>query len=400
MYLCDEVTLKQEASRGLFSIFEFNNHAPHSMKYYIIAGEASGDLHGSNLMKSLLATDPSADIRFWGGDLMQSVGGTLVKHYKELSFMGFVEVLLHLKTIFKNSAFCKKDIAEFSPDVLICIDYSGFNLRIAKWATAQKITTNYYISPQVWASRAGRVAAIKRDIDAMYVILPFEEAFYASHNYKVHFVGHPLIDAIADRPQVDAITFRKTHALGDKPIIALLPGSRKQEIKEMLSVMLSLADAYNAYQFVIAGAPSQEFSFYQQFITTTNVQFVANKTYDLLSISTAALVTSGTATLETALFKVPQVVCYKGNAISYAIAKRIITLQYISLVNLILNKEVVKELIQNDFTTKNLRKELDKILDPSHRETLFEAYYDLEQKLGGKGASLKTAEMIVRSISS
>lgn len=368
------------------------------MKYYIIAGEASGDLHASNLMKALYQEDVNADIRFWGGDLMQSVGGALVKHYKEQAFMGFIEVVKNLNSIYKNLAFCKKDISEFKPDAIIFIDYSGFNLRIAKWAKPLGYKTNYYISPQVWASRAGRVKQIKRDIDNMYVILPFEKAFYKKHNYPVNFVGHPLIDAIADRPQVDEFKFRKAHKLNDKPIIALLPGSRKQEITKILNVMLSLVGDYPDYQFVIAGAPSQDFSFYKQFINDANVQFIANKTYDLLSIAHAALVTSGTATLETALFKVPQVVCYKGSNISYQIAKRIITLKYISLVNLIMDEEVVTELIQGELNTKRLKEELDKILDNCERTNFFMNYYELEKKLGGKGASEKTAKMIYSSL--
>jgi len=368
------------------------------MKYYIIAGEASGDLHGSNLMKALLEEDSKANFRFWGGDLMQQVGGALVKHYKERAFMGFAEVLKNLSKIYKDIALCKTDIKNYNPDVIVFIDNSGFNLRIAKWAKQNNYRTNYYISPQVWASRAGRVKAIKRDIDAMYVILPFVADFYKKYDYKVTFVGHPLIDAIADRTQVDEFEFRKKHGLSEKPIIALLPGSRKQEIKNMLSVMLSLVNGYPDYQFVIAGAPSQDYEFYAQFIRSSNVTFIDNKTYDLLSISTAALVTSGTATLETALFKVPQVVCYKGSAISYQIAKRIITLKFISLVNLIMDKEVVKELIQNDFNSKNLKKELDIILDPYERTKFFMNYYDLEKKLGGKGASAKTAHLIYESI--
>lgn len=368
------------------------------MKYYIIAGEASGDLHGSNLMKALQKQDVYADFRFWGGDLMQSVGGTLVKHYKERAFMGFAEVIMNLSSIFKDITFCKSDIKTFNPDVIIFIDNSGFNLRIAKWAKLEGFKTNYYISPQVWASRAGRVKAIKRDIDAMYVILPFVEAFYKKYNYNVTFVGHPLIDAIANREQIDEYVFRAEHELSDKPIIALLPGSRKQEIKNMLSVMLSLVNDYPKYQFVIAGAPSQEYSFYQPFIKSSNVKFISNKTYDLLSVSYAALVTSGTATLETALFKIPQVVCYKGSAISYQIAKRIITLKFISLVNLIMDKEVVTELIQNDFNKKNLKKELDKILNPDERSKIFINYYELEKVLGGKGASEKTAKLIYKSI--
>lgn len=368
------------------------------MKYYIIAGEASGDLHGSNLIKALFKQDKDADIRCWGGDLMQDAGATLVKHYKELAFMGFVEVLKNIPTIFKNISFCKKDIEIFNPDVLVFIDYSGFNLRIAKWAKQKGFRTNYYISPQVWASRASRVEKIKRDVDMMHVILPFEKEFYASYKYDVNFVGHPLIDAIADRKQVGETEFRKEHNLGDKKIIALLPGSRQQEITKMLSVMLSVVDSFKEYQFVIAGAPSQDYSFYKQFIKTDNVCFITNKTYDLLSISFAALVTSGTATLETALFKVPQVVCYKGSNISYQIAKRIITLKFISLVNLILDKEVVTELIQNDFTKESLKSELTKILTDSHREEVFLAYYELEQVLGGKGASAACARLIIEGM--
>ncbi|NVK53462.1 MAG: lipid-A-disaccharide synthase [Flavobacteriaceae bacterium] len=368
------------------------------MKYYIIAGEASGDLHGANLMKALYKQDTKAEIRFWGGDLMKAVGGNLVVHYKERAFMGFYEVFTNLRKILGMLSFCKKDIEAFQPDVIILIDNSGFNLPIAKWAKQKGFRTNYYISPQVWASRSSRVKKIQRDVDMMNVILPFEKAFYAKHNYKVNFVGHPLIDAIADRKQVDEVEFRKTFNLGNKKIIALLPGSRKQEITKMLSVMLSLVDDFKAYQFVIAGAPSQDYAFYQQFIKSNNVCFVANKTYDLLSISYAALVASGTATLETALFKVPQVVCYKGSTISYQIAKRIITLKFISLVNLIMDKEVVTELIQHNFTKKSLKKELDKILEETHREQLFLDYYELEQLLGGKGASEKAAKLIVEAL--
>jgi lipid-A-disaccharide synthase len=368
------------------------------MKYYIIAGEASGDLHGSNLMKALLNTDVHADIRFWGGDLMHDVGGTLVKHYKERAFMGFIEVIMNLSKIFKLISFCKNDIKSFNPDVIVFIDNSGFNLRIAKWAKQSGFKTHYYISPQVWASRASRVKAIKRDIDAMYVILPFVKPFYKKHDYEVTFVGHPLIDAIANRGQVDEFEFRTKHALNDKPIIALLPGSRKQEITKMLSVMLSLVDDYPEYQFVIAGAPSQDFSFYETFMKSNNVQFISNKTYDLLSISTAALVTSGTATLETALFKVPQVVCYKGSNISYQIAKRIITLKFISLVNLVMDREVVTELIQNDFNKTRLKQELDHVLNPESRKKLFLDYFELEKVLGGKGASKKTAKLIYNAI--
>lgn len=369
------------------------------MKYYIIVGEASGDLHGSNLMKALLKEDVNAEFRFWGGDLMQAVNNNLIKHYRDLAFMGFIEVIMNLRTIAQNLSFCKKDIESYNPDVLIFIDYPGFNLRIAKWAKEKKYKTHYYISPQIWAWKENRIKSIKRDVDKMYVILPFEKDFYEQkHNYSVEFVGHPLIDAIADRTQVDEYTFRAEHELNEKPIIALLPGSRKQEIKKMLSVMLSLVDQYSSYQFVIAGAPSQEYEFYKQFINNNNVHFISNRTYDLLSVSTAALVTSGTATLETALFKVPQVVCYKGSWISYQIGKRVVNLDFISLVNLIMNKEVVTELIQSDFNTKRLTKELDRILDEYERTKFFMHYYELEKKLGGKGASDKTAKLIYKAI--
>ncbi|MBX9886398.1 MAG: lipid-A-disaccharide synthase [Flavobacteriaceae bacterium] len=371
------------------------------MKYYIIAGEASGDLHGSNLMKALYQEDSDADIRFWGGDLMESVGGTLVKHYRELAFMGFIEVVFNLKTILGNIKVCKKDILKFQPDVIIFIDYPGFNMRIAKWAKEIGIKTHYYISPQIWAWKENRIKDIKRDVDKMYVILPFEKDFYESkHNYPVTFVGHPLIDAIYNQKAIVLDDFRTQNNLSDKPIIALLPGSRKQEITKMLSIMLSVVDDFPDYHFVIAGAPSQDYSFYESFITNSNIKFISNKTYDLLKIATAALVTSGTATLETALFKVPEVVCYKGSWASYQIAKRIITLKYISLVNLIMDEEVVTELIQDDFNTINLKKELVKLLAPAHREQLLKKYNLLETKLGGTGASKKTARLIVADLKS
>lgn len=367
------------------------------MKYYIIAGEASGDLHGSNLMKALYEEDASANIRFWGGDLMQQAGGTLVKHYRELAFMGFIEVLFNLKTILSNIEICKKDIEAFKPDVIIFIDYPGFNMRIAKWAKVRHIPTHYYISPQIWAWKENRIKQIKRDVDKMYVILPFEKDFYENkHHFPVAFVGHPLIDAIHNRIEISQQDFIEQHGLDDKPIIAILPGSRKQEITKMLSVMLSVTNDFPDYQFVIAGAPSQEFSFYKPFLQNKNVHFIANKTYDLLSHAAAALVTSGTATLETALFKVPEVVCYKGSWASYQIAKRVITLKYISLVNLILDEEVVTELIQEKCNKKNIKIELQKLLNPDHRKQLIAQYDALEQKLGGIGASKKTAQLIVR----
>ena len=378
----------------LFSIIRFSR-----MKYYIIAGEASGDLHGSNLIKAIIAKDTNAEIRCWGGDQMQKAGGTLVKHYKEMAFMGFMEVIANLNTIFKSIKFCKEDIKSYNPDVIIFIDYSGFNLRIASWAKEHKYRTNYYISPQIWASREGRIKNIKRDIDAMYVILPFEKEFYEKkHNYPVNFVGHPLIDAIGQIDIGNEQDFRIEHKLDpDKPIIALLPGSRKQEVQQMLGLMLKITPSFSDYQFVIAGAPSLDIDFYSEFLKNYPVNLVFNRSYELLSHSHAALVTSGTATLETALLKVPQVVCYKGNWISYQIAKRIITLDYISLVNLIMDKEVVKELIQADLTTKNLKQELTKILDGPMREAQLKAYNELEKKLGGKGASEKAAALIVEN---
>ena len=369
------------------------------MKYYSIAGEASGDLHGSNLIRALKKHDPSAEVRCWGGDLMQQAGGVLVKHYKVMAFMGFLEVVLNLSTIFKNIAYCKQDITQFQPDAIIFIDFSGFNLRIAKWAKLSGFKTHYYISPQVWASRAGRVEKIKQYIDHMYVILPFEKAFFQKHGFDVNFVGHPLLDAIAQAKIVPLDSFCANNQLDpNKPIIALLPGSRKQEVEKMLTVMLSVVPYYSNYQFVIAGAPSLSINFYQQFLFNKNVFFVSNQTYPLLSHAHSALVTSGTATLETALFKVPQVVCYKGNWVSYQIAKRVITLNYISLVNLIMDKEVVKELIQEQLNTKSLKLELAKIIDGKNRAIMLNDYDILIKKLGGSGASEKTAEIIVQNM--
>lgn len=369
------------------------------MKYYIIAGEASGDLHGSNLMKSLFEKDSSAEVRFWGGDLMQKQGGHLVKHYKELAFMGFLEVAQNLKTILNNIKLCKNDIIEFNPDAIIFIDYPGFNMRIAKWAKKRDFRTYYYISPQIWAWKENRISAIKRDVDKMYVILPFEKEFYEQkHNYPVEFVGHPLIDAIQNREKSDSEKFRLAHNLGQKPIIAVLPGSRKQEISKMLSVMLSVVDDFTEYEFVIAGAPGQEKDFYKQFIAKDNVAFVQNETYNLLDFAHAALVTSGTATLETALFKVPEVVCYKGSWASYQIAKRVITLKYISLVNLIMDKSIVAELIQDDCNSKQIKAELQKLLAPETRAKILSDYNLLETKLGGIGASEKTASLIISDV--
>ncbi|KUF38701.1 lipid-A-disaccharide synthase [Myroides marinus] len=368
------------------------------MKYYIIAGEASGDLHGSNLMRSIYKEDPNADIRFWGGDLMQSVGGKLIKHYKDLAFMGFVEVVQNLGTILRNIKMCKKDICAFKPDVLIFIDYPGFNMRIAKWAKRMGIETHYYISPQIWAWKESRINDIKRDVDFMYVILPFEKDFYEQkHNFPVTFVGHPLIDAIERYRAEDHVDFKTKHNLDERPVIALLPGSRKQEISRLLNEMLSVIHHYPQYQFVIAGAPGQEASFYESFIKDQNISFVFNETYALLNIAHAALVTSGTATLETALFSVPQVVLYKGNQISYEIAKRIIKLKYISLVNLIMDDDVVVELIQGDCNAKRIEEEFAKIIEGEKRNEILLKYKKLICNLGGQGASDHTAREIIKN---
>ena len=366
------------------------------MKYYIIAGEASGDLHGSNLMKALKIEDAAAEFRIWGGDKMEAAGGQLVKHYKDLAFMGFVEVAKNIRTILKNFDICKDDVIKFKPDVLILIDYPGFNLRIAKWAKKQGIRVFYYISPQVWAWNTGRVKEIKKNIDKMFVILPFEKPFYQKYNYDVDFVGHPLLDMINQlEPSND---FFPKNNLPNNKIIALLPGSRKQEITKMLDVMLSVVTDFPDYQFVIAGAPSIPLSFYQnilQSIDSQHVKVVTGQTHELLQHSHAALVTSGTATLETALFNVPQVVCYKGGAVNYQIAKRVIQVKYISLVNLIVEYEIVKELIQNEFNSVNLVAELNLILSGATRQKMLDGYLLLKDQLGHSGASERTAKLMV-----
>ncbi len=370
------------------------------MKYYLIAGEASGDLHASNLMKALQKKDPHAEFRFWGGDLMQSIGGELVTHYQNLAFMGFWEVLTNITTLSKYIKQCKQDLANYRPDVLILVDYSGFNLRIAPFAKDLGIPVHYYIAPKVWAWNEKRVKKLKKYVDELYVIFPFEKDFFEKkHNYPVHFVGNPLQDEIAKREPIDEKGFRKKYHLGDKPIIALLPGSRFQEIKHMLPIMGKTASLFNEYQFVIAGAPNKDLAFYQNYMVKTTLAFIPNKTHDLLSISYAALVTSGTATLETALFKIPQIVCYKTSTISYTIAKMLVkNLKYISLVNLVMDAPVVTELIQQDFNEERLEKELTRILDCKNRERIFENYLSLEEKLGGEGASKNTANLLVKNL--
>lgn len=372
-----------------------NTYFCFQMKYYIIAGEASGDLHGANLMKEIKAKDLQAEFRFWGGDLMSAVGGTLVKHYNELAFMGFVEVAMNLTTILRNIKYAKKDVTSWNPDVVILIDYPGFNLRIAPFVKKLGIPVVYYISPQVWAWKSGRVNKIVKSVDKMLVILPFEKDFYQKWNYEVEFVGHPLIDAIEQREEPNRDTFISDWKLDNRPIIALLPGSRKQEIQAKLPVMLSIVDDFPEYQFVIAGAPGQEKSFYRPFMKD-GVQMVENKTYQLLQLSQAALVTSGTATLETALLNVPEVVCYKGSRISYEIGRRLVkNIKFISLVNLIMNREVVKELIQHNLNYENLKTELSLLLEGEKRNQMLSDFNKLRRKLGGVGASEKAAEAVI-----
>jgi lipid-A-disaccharide synthase len=368
------------------------------MKYYIIAGEASGDLHAGNLMKAMRAKDASVEFRFWGGDHMTEVSGTPVKHIKELAFMGFIEVVANLRTILGNIKFCKNDILAYKPDAIILVDYPGFNLRIAEWAKAQGIKVFYYISPQVWAWKQKRVHKIKKVVDQMFVILPFEKAFYAKFGMEVEFVGHPLLDAIDNyQAQLENVDLRQKHQLDERPIIALLPGSRIQEVKKKLPIMLNSIVDREKYQLIIAGAPSLEVDFYNQFTAgQSNIRIIHGATYDILSLATAALVTSGTATLETALFKVPQVVCYKGSPISYAIAKQLVKIDFISLVNLILDREAVKELIQSECNEQNIQHELELILPEGKKRAKMLADYDkLIEILGKGGASDRVADKIV-----
>ena len=373
------------------------------MQYYIIAGEASGDLHGSNLIKELQLLDNLASIRCWGGDKMQATGATLVKHYKHLAFMGFVEVIKNLRTIFKNLDYCKKDILAHKPDALILIDYPGFNLRIAEWAKQQGIKVIYYISPQVWAWKESRVKGIKKNVDKMLVILPFEKEFYKKWQYEVEYVGHPLVKVIDEFKDeyFNSASIYKTAALPNEGVnlIALLPGSRKQEILKKLPIMLQVSRHFPDYHFVVAKAPGLDESFYNELLSSyKNVSSVVNKTYELLSQSKAALVTSGTATLETALFNVPEVICYKGNAISFQIAKWLIKIKYICLVNLIMDKEVVKELIQEELTVDNITTELNKILfDVTKQAQIQKDYNDLKLLLSkGGNASANAANSVYK----
>lgn len=365
------------------------------MRYYIIAGEASGDLHASNLMKELKLKDAQAHFRCWGGDMMKLQGGSLIKHYRELAFMGFAEVIANIRTISKNLKFCKQDILDYNTDVVILIDYPGFNLRIAKFAKANHIKVVYYISPQVWAWKKSRVYKIKRTVDRMITILPFEKPFYKKFDYEVDYVGHPLLDVIEKLKKVDESEFRKNNHLDSRPIVALLPGSRKQEISRMLKPMIQLVPYFSKYQFIIAGAPGIDQSFYAKIVQSKNIKIFKHQTYELLQVAKAAMVTSGTATLETALFGVPEVVCYKADPISVFIARRLIKTKYISLVNLIMDRLVVKELIQYKLNTKNLKIEIEKLLENSpERKIMLKEFQQLKNKLGGSGASAKAAKII------
>jgi len=365
------------------------------VKYYIIAGEASGDLHAANLMKELKLADSEFNCRAWGGDLMQAQGAELVKHYRDLAFMGFVEVIANLKTILANVAFCKEDIMRYKPDALILVDYPGFNLRIAEFAKQKGIKVFYYISPQVWAWKASRVKQIKRNVDRMLTILPFESDFYKQYNYPVTFVGHPLLDAIESHTHSNEFTL----STDQRKIIALLPGSRKQEIATMLPLMLSVTEKFPDYRFVVAAAPSVDKEFYASVTNEAPVEMLYGKTYDLLSVAYAALVTSGTATLEAALFGVPEVVCYKGNIVSYHIARKLIKVKYISLVNLIMDREIVKELIQDKLNSDTIAAELGNIIsDSPGRQKMIEDYKALKNVLGGNGASARAANAIVADL--
>lgn len=375
------------------------------MKYYIIAGEASGDLHASNLMAGLSALDPDARFRCWGGEKMLASGGVIVKHIRELAFMGFAEVLMNLPTIFRNLAFCKRDIVAYKPDALILVDYPGFNLRIARFAKEQGVPVFYYISPQIWAWKQSRVKQIRQDVDTMMVILPFEKDFYARFGMDVHFVGHPLLDVIgrSGRPSVvehviespQRAHFLQANELPDKELVAILPGSRKQEIERMLALMTQVAGDYPDHHFVIAGMSGHAEQLYTRYGMQPNISIVFDQTYALLSHARAAMVTSGTATLETALFGVPQVVCYTSSKLSYQIAKRLVKVKYISLVNLIMDQPLIRELIQYQFNRENLSHELGCLLsDTAYRKKIMMGYAELQQKLGGPGASHRAAKII------
>ena len=374
------------------------------MKYYLIVGEASGDLHASHLMAALKVEDPQAEFRFFGGDLMAAVGGTMVKHYKELAYMGFIPVLLHLRTIFANMKRCKEDIVAWQPDVVILVDYPGFNLSIAKFLRAKThIPVYYYISPKIWAWKEYRIKNIKRDVDELFSILPFEVEFFEDkHHYPIHYVGNPTVDEVtlfrAESPETfDG--FVRENNLDSKPIIALLAGSRKQEIKDNLPDMLRAASAFPEYQLVLAGAPGISPDYYHEYIGDAKVKILFGQTYRLLQQAEAALVTSGTATLEAALFRVPQAVCYHtpiGKVVSF-LRRHILTVKYISLVNLIANREVVKELVADTMTVEQARAELERILyDKDYRQRMLDGYEYMAERLGDAGAPKRAAQEMVR----
>ncbi len=366
------------------------------MKYYLIAGEASGDIYGAQLIEEIQALDPNSKIRFWGGDLMKSKSNNLVKHYKDTSVMGFFEVLKHIFKILRNIDYCKNDILEFKPDRIIYIDYPGFNLRICKWAKKKGFINHYYISPQIWAWKENRINAIKRDVDQMHVILPFEKTYYVNkHGLDVHYSGHPLVNYI-NNFKSDDYFFHKNNIDRNKPIIALLPGSRIQEIKKVLPVFLSIVKDFNSYQFIIGGVDSINKERYDNLIKNSNVKVIFNETYNLLANANAAIVTSGTASLEAAILKVPQVVCYKTSLITYLISKMLVNIKYISLVNLILNNKVVDELVQGDLNSNSLKNSIYKILNKDSKSKLINSYNDLINMLYKDNPSKKTAELIIK----
>lgn len=375
------------------------------MKYYLIVGEASGDLHASNLMRALLQEDPKAEFRFFGGDSMKEVGGTCVRHYKSLAYMGFIPVLLHLRTILRNMEFCKNDVEAWNPDVLILVDYPGFNLKIAQYIKLHtEIPIFYYISPKIWAWKEYRIKNIQHDVDAMFSILPFEVEFYQRYHFPVHYVGNPCVDAVDTfRKNFNETfeTFVSAHNWEQKPIIALLAGSRKQEIKDNLRRMIKASRYFPDYQFVVAGAPGIEADFYRRYMDA-DTKIVFGETYRLLSHATAALVTSGTATLETALFRTPQVVCYytaAGKLVSL-LRRMILKVPFVSLVNLIAGKEVVTELVAGDMQVKAIKQELSYILPGSERrKRMLENYDCLIQILGKAGASGRAARQMLQALS-
>lgn len=378
------------------------NPSDSPLKFYVIAGEASGDLHGANLIKELKRQHPDSTFRAWGGDRMEAAGAEVVKHYRDLAFMGFIEVIANLRTILRNIDACKKDIAQCKPDAIILIDYPGFNMRIGPFAKQLGIKVLYYISPQIWAWKQNRVHKLKQFVDRMYVILPFEKEFYKRFEVDVDFVGHPLLDAIGqyNREPFDETAWRQQHDLPvTTPLVVMLPGSRKQEVRTMLNVMTEAARRFSGYTFVVAGAPSLEPAFYHEVLKGQNVRVIHGETYALLRMAHAAMVTSGTATLETALFKVPQVVCYKGNQVSYLIARRLVKVDYISLVNLIMGREVVKELIQREMNPDTVSEQLRGLCeDGKVRGDMMEAYEALREKLGGEGASELTAKLMLKTL--